>query len=154
MFPTRGFTHGNLASFMSDGMRIDGVESDRGSIEVHRLRRGLLRSTVHGHIDLAILSVLTRTRDAEDELCPNGLSYFHDWTGAVGYDSAVRVEATRYMLALPKPYTSVHVVTQSRFANMGVAAAALSLQLAGRPFHAYITPASFEREFERQRSRA
>lgn len=135
---------------MTKGMRVDGIESERGSIEVHRLRRGLLRSTVHGHIDLAILSVLTRTRDAEAELCPNGLAYFHDWTGAVGYDSQVRVEATRYMLAVPKPYTHVHIVTQSRIANMGVAAAALSLQLAGRPFHAYITPASFEREFERQ----
>ena len=137
---------------MARGVRVDGVVSDRGNIDVHRVRRGLLRSTVRGHIDLAILAVLTRTRDAEAEACPRGLSYFHDWTGVTGYDSAVRVEATRYMMAVPKPYTSVHVVTQSRLVNMGVAAAALSLQIAGRPFHAYITAASFEREFERQRA--
>ncbi|MFT5353364.1 MAG: hypothetical protein ACI9KE_000562 [Polyangiales bacterium] len=137
---------------MTNGVRVDGVKTDRGSIDVHRLRRGLLRSTVVGHIDLAILLVLTRSRESEAEVCPNGFSYFHDWTGVRGYDSAVRVEATRYMLAIPKPYTSVHVVTKSRLANMGVAAAALSLQIAGRPFHAYITPVSFEREFSRQRS--
>lgn len=136
---------------MSYGVRIDGVESDKGSIDVHRVRRGLLRSTVQGHIDLAILEVLMRSRDLESDLCPKGMSYFHDWTGVTGYDTAVRVEATRYMIAIPEPYTQVHVVTQSRLANMGVAAASLALQLASRPFHAHITIESFEREFERQR---
>lgn len=137
---------------MSYGVQVDQLETDGGRILVHRVRRGLLRSTVEGHIDLDILEVLTRTRDAESQICPNGVAYFHDWTGVSGYDSAVRAEATRYMLAIPRPYTEVHIVTRSRLVNMGVAAAMLSLQIAGRPFHAHLTVASFDHEFERRRA--
>ena len=135
---------------MAQWQRVDGLEKATGSIDVHRIRRGLLRSTVIGHIDMDILGVLTRSREVEAEVCPEGLSYFHDWTGADSYTTAVRVAATRYMLAIPKPYTNVHIVTRSRLVNMGVAAAMLSLQLAGRPFHAYFTLASFDEAFERQ----
>ena len=138
-------------TFVSEGVRVDGLISARGSIDVHRRRRGLLRSTVTGHIDLAILEVLIRSREAEAAVCPAGFSYFHDWTSVTGYDTDVRVTATRYVLSLSKPYTEVHIVTASRLVNMGVAAATLSVQLAGRPFHAHLSIASFEEEFERQR---
>lgn len=125
-------------------------ETDQGSIRVVRPRRGLLRSTVVGHIDTGILDVLMTTRDQEAIASPDDLHYFHDWTQATSYDTAVRIAATEYMLSLPKPYTHVHIVTSSRILNMGVATGSLAMQLAGRPLHAYISLPAFETAYENQ----
>lgn len=115
-----------------------------------RFRPGLLRSTVSGYIDRDILEVLMNTRDAEARIRPHAVHYFHDWTKVTGYETAVRVAATKYMMDIPKPYTHVHIITRSKFVNMGVTVAMLALQMAGRPFYAHLTLPSFEHEFKLQ----
>ena len=141
-------SHANPTCHTRDVLKVAALESEKGRIEVHRPRRGLLRSTVTGHIDMPILDVLTRTREQETEAFGASIHYFHDWVGATGYDTEVRQAATRHMMAMPEPHTHAHIVTASRLLNMGVAAATLTLQIAGIPFHAYLTKAAFEAEFE------
>jgi hypothetical protein len=78
----------------------------------------------HGSAELAgfIERDMTRVLEAE-----GGAHVFADWAKMTGYDSAARIQLTRWMKKIRPLMTGFSVLVRSRFVAMGVSVANLAL---------------------------
>ena len=124
----------------------------RGRLVVRRVRPGVLHSVASGHMCRSLVEVLVHAAETEMRASPDGIEHFLDWSEVGSYDSEARVLATKWALAQKPPHPRLHIVTTGRLVNMGVAAASLTLQLAGRPLHAYTSSNTFASRLNERRS--
>ena len=122
-----------------------------GNLTLRAPAPGILFGVVRGRLSLAmaeqwIAAIAPRLKGA------NVLTGFHDWEQMKGYDSSARYALTRFLLATHRQQPA-HILVASGMVAMGVAAASLTLAVAGVTLTSYSSRAKFDSALQRSIAR-
>jgi hypothetical protein len=109
---------------LSDGTRLSTAPG--GESRVWSPAPGIVATSFVGYGSTAFAAVIKRDVTA---FCEPGTrsALFTDWYEMTGYDSAARVELTRWMATMRPRVSEFHLLVRSKLVAMGVAVANLAL---------------------------
>lgn len=105
----------------------------RGSVKIRWVGRGVMLTTLTGHCDRALAEVHMREA-ASAYRRGERVHHFFDVEALTGYESAARLELTRFAIEHRAQVRSAVFLVRSKIVAMGVSTAALAARLVGLEF--------------------
>lgn len=131
------------------GAPIGSWQTPRGEVRVYAPAPGIYVTWSRGHLCRSLAKEIIATGNRLLETQPT-LEVFHDWEAGESYDSAARLDLTKWGIDVRKRVTKIHVLVKSKIVKMGVAVA--SIALVGM-IESHDERRSFEASLERARRR-
>lgn len=108
------------------GKPIGTWQTPRGEVRVYAPSPGVYVTWSRGHLCTAMAKEIIAAGNRLLET-HSTLEVFHDWEAGESYDSAARLDLTKWGVEVRKRVTKVHVLVKPKIVKMGVAVASIAL---------------------------